>query len=600
MKRKLFTTLALASILTFSALASVPLRRTFSYTQTDGTRVTLTKQAVAGYAFYATTDGIAIVKGEDGNFHYALSTSDGITASGVVAHNEDERNEDENAFINNQCVSAEECARLFSEQQPSRSVKGFTSSNNGLGTYRQSANGAVKSIGTLRIPVVLVEYADMKFNDAHTTEKYDRWFNEPDYAEEQFCKGCIGQYFSSQSDSLFVPEFDVLGKVCVSKGYAYYGEDTSASRTDKNKEVLVNEIADSLTARGTDMTPYLSDGKVPLLAIIHAGPGQQSSFENGCEDYIYASFRETTKKVNGQNVGSYLITCEIFQEYEADSQGNPVVVGSKIDGIGTFCHEFSHALGLPDYYATNGAATETPDVWAIMDYGQYVYDGYCPTGYGAYERSFMGWLEIQELGDEPEEKELYALGTKDKPTAYLIRNNANAKEYYILENRQDSPWFASFLGVGMLVTHVDYDQNTWNTNKVNNTASHPRISVIRADGKFQRVNYPDFSTNVKGDLYPGTTGNTELTDESTPAATVFTGNTLGKPLYNIAMSADGIITFSYLSKTATGIDGVADAPQTEAFYSLDGRRMTATSEVELPTGTYIKVTTAGTEKIFIR
>lgn len=38
-----------------------------------------------------------------------------------------------------------------------------------------------------------------------------------------------------------------------------------------------------------------------------------------------------------------------------------------INGIGLFCHEFSHTMGLPDIYATSGALDiiRTTSVWSF-------------------------------------------------------------------------------------------------------------------------------------------------------------------------------------------------------------------------------------------
>lgn len=54
--------------------------------------------------------------------------------------------------------------------------------------------------------------------------------------------------------------------------------------------------------------------------------------------------------------------------------------GKKPAGIGTFCHEYSYTLGLPDFYNTKDADDFTMDTWSVMDYGMYNGDGYVPVG----------------------------------------------------------------------------------------------------------------------------------------------------------------------------------------------------------------------------
>lgn len=60
-----------------------------------------------------------------------------------------------------------------------------------------------------------------------------------------------------------------------------------------------------------------------------------------------------------------------------------------INGIGLFCHEFSHTLGLPDIYPTNGITdhNQSPEYWDVMDMGNYPEaDGYQPIPYSPWEK----------------------------------------------------------------------------------------------------------------------------------------------------------------------------------------------------------------------
>ena len=73
----------------------------------------------------------------------------------------------------------------------------------------------------------------------------------------------------------------------------------------------------------------------------------------------------------------------------------------KINGIGLFCHEFSHTLGLPDIYAIDKKAKNQDDqgmeFWDLMDGGTEVRGGRVPASYLAWEREVMGWMKIDEL-----------------------------------------------------------------------------------------------------------------------------------------------------------------------------------------------------------
>jgi M6 family metalloprotease-like protein len=450
-------------------------------------------------------------------------------------------------------------------------------------------NGVVNSIGTPLIPVIMVEFPDRSFLPETTIEKVSRFLNENGYDDEKHCKGSVKDYFASQSDSLFVPSFEVVAKVQASREYAYYGANGSSGSIDLNCKVLIQEAIDSAMKQGVDFSKFAEGNSIPLVSIYYAGPGEHSAFEEGCEDYLWAHYLDKVRTVKNVKFNSYFIGNELFQSYVVDKSGEYFVTGKNIDGIGIFCHEFSHALGLPDFYYTgnNAAISErllTMSFWSVMDYGQYAYDGYAPVAYTAYERSFLGWLKITELTEEHRGRvEIPGMDTdSETPKAYLMRNPNNSKEYYILENRQPSTWHPTFLGSGMLVLHVDYDANAWYYNNPNNIENHQRMAYVPADNlKQQSDNWNDY----KGDLYPGISQNFNLTSNSIPATTLYTGGLLNKPIYDISEN-DGIVTFYYLQdKETTAINSpVVNGLTNYSIYDLSGRRV---NELQ-PRGLYIQ------------
>ena len=84
----------------------------------------------------------------------------------------------------------------------------------------------------------------------------------------------------------------------------------------------------------------------------------------------------------------------------------------KINGIGLFCHEFSHTLGLPDIYALDEEAKNQNDqgmeFWDLMDGGTEVRNGRVPASYLAWEREVMGWMKIDELKNDSSIEKLKA------------------------------------------------------------------------------------------------------------------------------------------------------------------------------------------------
>lgn len=579
MNKKILTIIFSAVFGVTALQATPPLKRVYPHRQQSGQIVMIQKHGDGTNVFYTTTNGTPLLINNSGNLCYAKNEASNIVCSDIIY------NEGPQKLPNDIITNAIEFAKILNtthetKQRSSRALNAINS--DGLGTYGKPSNGCVKSIGEIRIPVIMVEFPDMTFAETTTIEKVSRMLNEKGYHDEQHTKGSVKDYFENQSSELFSPNFEIVAKVTADNSYAEYGKN-SGSKIDIGTQKLILEAINKAENQGADFTKYYVDGNVPLVNIFYAGPGEHSSFEEGCENYLWAHFTEHTfTSNNGARIKSYFIGNEIFQTYKRDENGILTPTSSKLDGIGVFCHEFSHALGLPDFYYT-GSDTNiyeslmTMDFWSIMDYGQYAYDGYAPVPYTAYEKCYMGWLDIKELTPENTgENKLYATGVDSvENTAYLIRSDAKSSEYYILENRQEtSVWHPAFLGTGMLVLHVDYDSNSWSYNRPNNDPNHQRMQYIPADSHKQSNSKKTGWNDYKGDLFPGITKNYQLTDTSTPAAETFATPYLGKPIYDISEENE-VITFFYLKdKEASAINTpVIDTPKIQSLYDIYGRQI---------------------------
>lgn len=577
------------------ALASHPLLRWYKYKQADGQSVTVRKEGNGHFTYYVSADGQTLLRDDKGNLTYAKIAGGTLTPTTIVAHDMEAQTAEEATFVRaGQAVGIAQAYNVLAANATATTTiaprASSASTEDGLGAYGLPGNGIVKSIGTPQIPVIMVAFANKDFRPTTTTEKISRFLNEHNYSDEKGSCGSVRDYFTDQSDGHFIPSFDVLTRVTVSKDYAYYGAD-SGSTLDSKKYELIQEALDLAYGQGADFSKYATGGTVPLVVILFAGPGQHSAYEEGCEDYLWAHFSPRNFKVGEITISSYFIGNEVLQSYKAspDNPEIPVVTGEEMDGIGLICHEFGHALGLPDFYYTGSNATikdtlTTMGYWSVMDYGNYYNNGYTPVGYNAYERSMLGWLKVKELT----EAGYYTLrdfsAAPEEDRAFCIRNPENEKEYYLLENRQAGTWYPEVMGHGMLVTHVDYDRAAWNGNRVNNIVDHQRVSFIPADNNNKVEG--SLPKSYQGDLYPGRSGNTELSDFSSPAATVFSASGLmSKPIYGISEN-NGAISFAYLDKGLVGISNISGTDDTtDAYYTIDGRKVKNNNA--LPHGIYI-------------
>lgn len=417
--------------------------------------------------------------------------------------------------------------------------------------------------------VILVNFPDKVLKDAHGQEYYGGFFNQVGFSKDGNY-GSVHDYFYECSYGLFNVTFDIYGPVTVSKSYTYYGKNDS-SGYDLYPGEMVIEVCDLAHELGVDFSKYDwdGDGMVDQVFLIYAGYGENAGaptntiWPHECTLTEEADFGDGNGPVtyDGVTVDTYAVSCELDN-----------TVGSTPAGIGTACHEFSHCMCLPDFYDTSGNTYYGMDAWDLMDYGTYSGNnhGNCPAPYTSYERMYCGWLTPKVL-NEPcfvtDMKTLY-----ETPEAYIIYNDANHNEYYMLENRQGEGFDAFSPAKGMLVLHVYFDREAWKKNTVNYT-SMQRMTIIPADGILS-------STSNRGDTWPGRTGNRALTDDSNPAAKLYATNLngeklMGKPIEDIE-DVEGRISFVFNGGVAIGTPvalkatGVSDDGFTARWDAVEG------------------------------
>ena len=351
--------------------------------------------------------------------------------------------------------------------------------------------------------VILVSYQDLAFKQ--TNEAMTEWAMGDNYTYSG-ATGSIHQYFYDQSWGQYDMEIDVYGPVTVSHNASYYGSNDDWNGDDQHPDELVKEACQlAHNECGADFSKYDSDndGKVDWVVILYAGKGEA---DGGASSTIWPhqyelSYTGMAFQLDGKTVDHYCCLNEI------DGQ-----TGARC-GIGTFCHEFSHVMGLPDFYATNQASHRTLGSWDIMDYGPYNNDGNTPPNYSAYERWFMGWIEPTLLNTACSVT-LPAL--QDSKAACLITESGQGisdillplpSTFYLLENRQKKGWDAYIKSSGMMITKVQWSKTKWAQNMVNNTSSKLGVDIIEA--KPNTSSYTDKAT----DLYPyGATEFTKVAD----------------------------------------------------------------------------------------
>lgn len=438
--------------------------------------------------------------------------------------------------------------------------------------------------------IILVNFKDAAFTTSKAemdsmltgknyTRNYTYKYSGRTYTVES--EGSAWKYFYDASNGQYDPQFDVVGPVTVSQNMAYYGGNNSYG--DKNPEAMIIEAC-KLVDDSVDFSLYDNDndGIADFVYVIYAGYGEA---DGGAANTIWPHQYYIYQYLNLDDTKIYRYACS----NEMDNYTKHHT------GIGTFCHEFSHVLGLPDLYETdmdNLHDQKTLGQWSILDYGPYNNDGNTPPSYSAYERFFMGWL-TPRLITEPENVVLEDLKNNNEALLIsstdehnLIGNDPNPTTFYLLENRQQTGWDQYLPGHGLMLTKIQYNYNKWYNNTVNNTATKMGVDLIEADGKAPQ--YDDYrpSNGYMGkakDLFPaGATAYTQITDHAIEEIT----------------EENSVIAFKYKGGAIeTDIDNIENQNTILAIYNVLGQKQATTDIEALPNGTYIVVNTTGSYKI---
>ena len=574
-------------------------------TQSDGSQLTIRLHGDEHFSWYSTADDVLLVQ-VGNNYYVAQVEEDGtLKATPQLAHNAGERGTVEEQVINNQ--NKEKFLNLLNAE-PQALAKP-------IGTVTPAY---FPHTGSPKALVILVEFQDVKFKTSDPVATFTHYLKGADgeaapkannayvtnVTKGMVNHGSVSQYFNDMSKGQFTPQFDIVGPVTVSNNSAYYGGNFGNS-TDTNFAKMIAEACKNVSNK-VNFADYdqNNDGYVDLVYIIYAGYSE--SFSGNSSDCLwpksgtnnfYEPGTNNLLMLDGKQICRYGINNELNATPSDWIDGKPL-----LNGIGLFCHEFSHTMGLPDLYPTvetSRVDNQNPEYWDLMDGGEYTYNGYFPTPYSPWEMDVMGWTTPIELGDEAKQVSLNSYAS-DR-TAYKINGENN--EYLLIQNIQTDGWWGGItkaFKTGMLVWRIDYPYDVVSLgNRLNNEIGKPNVMIVPADGYvISEYNVTDddeskakYKASLKADPFPGANNVPEL------LSVKLNKSILEKPFYNIK-EVDGVITFDYLKDFATGIDSPVIQQNEEKdtrIFTLDGRYL-GTDVSQLTKGVYI----IGKKKVIIK
>ena len=587
----LIVCLMLCSLTTWAAKAeSIPVQ----VRQTDGSVITVILRGDEHINWYTTLDGVLLVQGADNNYYIGkVEKSGNLIATKQLAHEALIRSQVERNLIAKQ---DKEKFFAYVNKIAEESENAYNNSPLTRGPIIDSGYGGVPYFphtGSPKALVILAEFQDTTFTIQDTKEIFTNYltneghFSDTRYGQNQNYKGVLG-YFKDCSYGKFTPEFNVVGPVKLPKEQTYYGEG------DDNIEALMEDACSAVDSI-VNFADYdaNNDGMVDLVYVIYAGHSANYRGNKVSNIWPKSGTIIISNQFDGKSIRRYGVSNELNGS-DQTSKNN-----KKINGIGLFCHEFSHTLGLPDIYAIDKKAKNQDDqgmeFWDLMDGGTEVRNGRVPASYLAWEREVMGWMKIDELKDSCNIKNLKSIDNGGK--AYKIVNPKNSNEYIVLQSIQKGPWYQGWrdgtYGKGLLAYRVSYPFNKVNVfDFPNNEKGKPRVIPIPADGKILAAanaggSITKFTQQLNGDPYPYNGIN--KIDEFT----MYDGTILKRSISDIVENdAERHVSFKFINNEPepTGIQPPSIFERSTSdnrIYTLDGRYVGTDASI-LPHGIYIQ------------
>ncbi len=597
MKKFLLSAIA-AMFMALPTFASKANSEPFKVKQADGTELTVVLHGDEHFHWYSTVDGVILARA-DGQFFVAQIANDGaIVATEQLAHNAQQRSASEAS------LAAKQNLNLFNTPKAVARREAMRVQQTGRAGYNYFPHK-----GSPTAVVILAKFNDTEFYLPNPVKSFEQYFNgdeQKDFGNgENRNYGSVKKYFTDMSDGQFTPNFKIVGPVTLPQSMEYYGANTGGSKDVNYRQFVKDACTEASKLQSFDNADFDSDrdGCVDLVAIIFAGFGENNDPTDENTLWPKTSLQDFGT-YNGKSVKTAMMISELNAKKSLLGSGGSYST-PQINGVGVFCHEMSHTMGLPDFYSTTSPANEKDnqelEYWSIMDGGENVNNGYCPTAYTAFERKHMGWRDYVEM----EDGKTYSLKTADKGELGHVYYNPNTlasgrvADYFVFENVQNKGWNTKLPGHGLIAYRVSLRNNNMQYNTpINNIVGDPGFTLVPADGcvlnSYNTKSFSAYKSSMAADPFPGTLKVTTLLAKQNLPNFAWRDapkdNKMG--LYNIVEDTESTheVSFRFVADvTTSGLQNVVtDAPLStdNRIFSIDGICLGTDLSV-LPKGLYI-------------
>ena len=395
------------------------------------------------------------------------------------------------------------------------------------------------NFGDRKVLCIIANFTDSTFVVDNPQQHFYNMLNQPGYSFNG-ATGSVRDYFVDNSRNQYRPVFDVFGPVNLAYSSSYY---------DQNGVDLAILEAYGMLHEQINIDDYDTDNDGDIDMVLFYYPGHNEAEDGGTESIWPHQRSGYFGQMGGKVFNRYFCTSEL--------RNGP---GQVPASIGTTCHEFSHSLGLPDFYdtdyGTNGYNSMTTGQYDLMSAGNYNNNGRTPPHLSAVERNMLGWMAypgtISSSGD-------FDLPAVQNNLAYQFSTDVDG-EYFVLESRNGYKW-DSTLAPGLLIYHVDKSDRKisgnqtaaylWeNTNMINAYGGHPCYFLEpSAGGRYvfpgsgnvtnfiaEDLNGDQVGMRLSGIAYDGTQSSFTVTLTATRTVFGVVKDTSGQPIQGVEVS----------------------------------------------------------------
>ncbi len=523
MKRTLLKTFMLAALLLVSVASfAVPANPKPITIKQNGRTLTYYLRGDERMHWGVTSDGYTLLNDAQGQMVYAVRDANGnMVASTMLACDPSQRSMNDNLFLANVekhiSYSATQKAGLKKLFEDKHSL-----TKDDVPLF--PATGGVK-----HLLVVLVNFADKAMTIPKSV--FENMCMQDNY------NGCgsVHEYFYVNSNGQLDLQIDVVGPVTLDNSMSYYGSDAQSpygTIHDVNvKEMIKDGI--KLIKDSVDLSIYDNDGDgfIDDVAFIYAGTPQSTT---GIADEIWphSGRANGTTSYDGVKVNRYTCSAE-----------KPDQV------IGTFVHEFGHALGLPDEYDTDyaesGGSAVTVSSWSVMCEGSYNNNQNSPCLWSNFQKTLVGWIDeenavIDLTLDQSLDNLRLPLNTGTNDTSYRIFI-PETNEFFFLEYRKKQGFDAYIPGDGMLIYHGQMNKiNAWvnyGNNSINVNPNDRGWYIEPADGLLNSI-------SLSAAAFPGSKNIVNFLN-----AKKVNGESVDMKITNVHYLNDSVMMFNFNSNT---------------------------------------------------